>query len=625
MAIKASNQITFIEHKKIVEIKEWYLATPENTNITTETDGWTDTIQTMDETNKYLWNFEEVVYSIGSSEKSEPVIIGFYGKGADGKGIDQIQNYYLITQAPELPENPEWSKTVDILTPINKYLWNYEEIIYTDNTSQLSEPAIIGVYGDSGTDSVDFQIYSVDGFEFNSSLTEIELKTAAFFCGKDISHLASYQWQWWNIDEELYEDIENATESTLIVDMSSIYAFTDLKCIIVYDGQTYEDHVSLTKQTAIHTSVAKFFDGSNIFSSDDLYLIVYLEMYQNSLLAETIGASTYCSDVVSVSSGVITTDLPENYTDGEQMYFVYKDDDIYRVVLGEYTSGVWNVVDVETQYTYTNNMYPTVTSNIIAISKEHINKSRNIDFIIYQRGEEVSRTYVNIIDINDPIISDVAPQNAVNGQIWLDTSTSPHILKMYNGTEWVECSEKIGGAVFTSRPNAYSAGDLWVLADGEVCEYELDNVTYKFEAGSMLRSTSDSKVYVDYHWIDADADSTKLKSNIKQYLKFDASTGLRIGQTGDKFYVNISATRMSFCDDASIEAAATQEVVDKNEVVSISNSSATIQNAKLKGNTEFYGQINICDPESNPNDDVVDTLFIWKVEQNGSFSLAVAT
>ena len=58
------------------------------------------------------------------------------------------------------------------------------------------------------------------------------------------------------------------------------------------------------------------------------------------------------------------------------------------------------------------------------------------------------------------------------------------------------------------------------------------------------------------------------------------------------------------------------------KVVKISNNSAVIQSAKLKNNTEFYGQIHICDPNSDPDDDTDDTLFVWQVETNKSFSLA---
>ena len=95
MAIKTSNQITFTEQKKIIEIKEWYLATSKSENVTRDTQGWTTEIQTINIDKKYLWNYEEVIYSIGSSDLSDPIIIGFYGKGDDGRSISNIKNYYF--------------------------------------------------------------------------------------------------------------------------------------------------------------------------------------------------------------------------------------------------------------------------------------------------------------------------------------------------------------------------------------------------------------------------------------------------------------------------------------------------------------------------------------------------
>ena len=129
MAIKSSNQITFTEQKKIVEIKEWYLATDQNTGITVNEGSWTQDMQSINAENKYLWNYEEVVYSIGSSDISEPVIIGYYG---EGKGIRDIINYYQVTQnivTPELPtvDNMNgWTDDTTVtsnLSSTNKDLW----------------------------------------------------------------------------------------------------------------------------------------------------------------------------------------------------------------------------------------------------------------------------------------------------------------------------------------------------------------------------------------------------------------------------------------------------------------------------------------------------------------------
>ena len=71
--------------KGISAIVEYYLASPESTGITTSTSGWTTAIQTVTNTNKYLWNYEVIEYTDGESTTTTPVIIGVYGdRGDDG-------------------------------------------------------------------------------------------------------------------------------------------------------------------------------------------------------------------------------------------------------------------------------------------------------------------------------------------------------------------------------------------------------------------------------------------------------------------------------------------------------------------------------------------------------------
>lgn len=622
MAIKSSNQITFTEHKKIVAIKEYYLATAVSSGVTTATAGWTQDIQTIDYDKKFLWNYEEVVYSIGDPEISEPIIIGFYGQG---KGISNIINSYVLTTIPELPASPEWSTDASVttgLTPTNKYLWNKETIEYTDGTSTDTDPAIIGVYGDSGAGIITFEIYSTQGFQFKESLQEIKLQVAAFD-GTDSITDATYSWYWWdktlNNNKGAYSEIiTDQTDATLTVNAKDPYALESLKCVMTYQDKTYEDYVTLTNETVVYTTVVKFFDGSNIFHADDLYIIAYVEVYQNNQRVESIFdvADVYCSGLCTVDWNTfeVTTDLQGTFQEGDKMFFVFKQTNTkYQTFLGEYQSGKWKKISYSTKYKYSNSSHVNERApNLLAISKEQINKAQNIEFIVSDKyGVELSRTNVNVIDSNDPIISTKAPSNPVNNQLWLDTSVAPYVLKMYNSAEnqWLECAEKIGGSVFTSQPTSgYTAGDLWILADGEVCG--------SFGPGSMLKATTTSKTFNTSHWVDADSDMTALKQNIKQYFTFDSTTGLKIGQVDEKFYVNISSTEMGFYDNQQGQ---------HQRVVKISNNSAVIQSAKLKGATDFYGPMNICDPASDPEDAQVDTLFMWQIESNGSLSLAVPT
>lgn len=72
--------------------------------------------------------------------------------GAAGKGIASITNYYLATSAGSgvTTSTSGWGTTPVATTTTNKYLWNYEVVKYTDNTSTTIAPHIIGTHGATG-------------------------------------------------------------------------------------------------------------------------------------------------------------------------------------------------------------------------------------------------------------------------------------------------------------------------------------------------------------------------------------------------------------------------------------------------------------------------------------------
>ena len=146
----------------ITGVTEYYLISSSSANVTTATTGWQTTFIAPTPQKKYLWNYEENHFSDGTTVKTIPVIIGNYATdgtngtngtdGEDGRGISSITEYYLATSASGnvTTATTGWSTTVQKMTSTNKYLWNYELITYTDNTTSKTEPVIIGVYGDKG-------------------------------------------------------------------------------------------------------------------------------------------------------------------------------------------------------------------------------------------------------------------------------------------------------------------------------------------------------------------------------------------------------------------------------------------------------------------------------------------
>lgn len=136
----------------ISSITEYYAVSSSNTSAPADS-AFKTTMQTMTPTNKYLWNYEIMTFSDNSKQSTIKRVIGTYGdKGTDGTngiGIKSVTNKYQVSSSNTTAPTT-WKDTPQTMTATNKYLWNYEIITYSDNTTTTSTPAVIGAYGDKG-------------------------------------------------------------------------------------------------------------------------------------------------------------------------------------------------------------------------------------------------------------------------------------------------------------------------------------------------------------------------------------------------------------------------------------------------------------------------------------------
>ena len=58
----------------IQSITNYYLATASGSDVTTDTSGWTTTVQTISAAKKYLWNYEVVTYTMVISLKQPRIL-----------------------------------------------------------------------------------------------------------------------------------------------------------------------------------------------------------------------------------------------------------------------------------------------------------------------------------------------------------------------------------------------------------------------------------------------------------------------------------------------------------------------------------------------------------------------
>ena len=90
----------------IKSITNYYLATASGSGVSASTSGWTTTVQAITASKKYLWNYEVVTYTNGSTYQSAPCIIGAYGdKGATGAtGATGPSGILVSSTAPSNPK-----------------------------------------------------------------------------------------------------------------------------------------------------------------------------------------------------------------------------------------------------------------------------------------------------------------------------------------------------------------------------------------------------------------------------------------------------------------------------------------------------------------------------------------
>ena len=186
----------------VTEIDNYYLATSASSGITTSTKGWTTEVQSVTAEKKYLWNYEVVTLTDAARKtekenKTTPYIIGVYGD--TGTGISSvIEHYALSTSSKDAPLL--WQTNVPTLTADNKYLWNYETILYTDNTSIDTKKRVIGVYGDKGEqgDAYTSQIKTLSGgFVNNETVDYVLLEAVVLLNGVEQTNLNDEKYCWY--------------------------------------------------------------------------------------------------------------------------------------------------------------------------------------------------------------------------------------------------------------------------------------------------------------------------------------------------------------------------------------------------------------------------------------------
>lgn len=311
----------------VKSVTEYYLATASSSGVTTSTSGWTTTIQTITLDKKYLWNYEVVTYTNNTTSTTTPIIIGVFGNtGSTGKGIKSVTEYYLATtlSSDVTTSTTGWTTTMQALTATNKYLWNYELITYTDNSTATIEPVIVGVYGDQGltgergSDAIIFQVYSEDGYILSKDTPSITLQTFAY--NGDVPIEAEATYQWYKYTDGSWTIITDATNSSLKISHSDVSFSGSYMCKMLFNEIEYVDVATIDDKNDVN---AVFTSKPSNYSKGDVW-IVGADYIPNGFTTGTLLRAQYPNSTYDDKDWVTATKYDEILNDVTKYIDVYK-------------------------------------------------------------------------------------------------------------------------------------------------------------------------------------------------------------------------------------------------------------------------------------------------------------
>lgn len=267
---------------------------------------------------KFLWT--KTTFSDGK------IAYGVAKQGNTGKGIKSVAEYYLASSLSEgvTTSTSGWQPTMQPLSEVDKYLWNYELITYTDNTTETLNPVIIGVYGDrgamgpTGDNAVTFQIYSNNGYALSTSVPTILLQTFAYLGDVEITAGATFQWYRYNGTDWIA--VSDATNAYFTVSRDDVSFSNNYMCKMIFNGVEYVGVVTIDDKNDENKVFAS--KPSNYFAGD--IWIVGTDYAPNGFAVGTMLRAEHTNDTYADSDWVAATKYDDEIEDLRDTVDTYK-------------------------------------------------------------------------------------------------------------------------------------------------------------------------------------------------------------------------------------------------------------------------------------------------------------
>ena len=441
--------------------------------------------------------------------------------------------------------------------------------------------------------NITFQIHAKDGYLLTNELQSLELQTFAYEGSIAITSGVTFQWS--NLINNVWTDIDGATGTTLTVAKADVLKAKSYRCVMTYKNKTYTDTVTVQDKTDTYDSVMCI---SSNATNNNCYWVLYTLVYSNA-------------EEVDPLLGPISINAPTSPANGAYWYAI--DETNATVTLKKYNGTSWaNSTDTQALSYYwdiindgsaqvplgASSKVKVVSCNDFTATATLVCEVSNIESGL------LTQSSLSLTDASDPIVSETEPTVTTNGQIWIKPNgNGTYLMFVWDSSlnNWISSDMDTRNKVYTSRPSAYNVGDLWITSS------DTDHGSYLH--GTLLQAQKSNTAYTAADWsptlrYDKDIDDMKnTLNNLSQYVTI-TSAGLRIGARGSSgelspFTSLFTSTELSFYQNSE-------------KLLTLANNKLTAPRIEVEDDLVVQGSISLGDLQ------II-------IESNGSFSFAVST
>ena len=267
-----------------------------------------------------------------------------------------------------------------------------------------------GASGTPGEAAVVLTILSDKGTVVLNNNGDIGL-TAVAYDGSTpiITPMGSFVWS--KFVSGSWQPISGATAQTLNVAGSGIVGMASIRCELTYKQKTYYSVITLTDKTDNFQATIDS-SGGNIFKNTVGSSRLTCRLFQNGQEVDANGGRyTYWWYRINKNGQTIPWEQYDTSGNvvGEPVAKIY----------GKYIDITGREVDTKT----------TFVCEVEDQTIESVNDRLK------------AATQFTIVDMSDPVISDTPPSEPVIDMLWIDSTSTPNLLKRWDGQEWVIVNE----------------------------------------------------------------------------------------------------------------------------------------------------------------------------------------